>query len=162
MVETAEGHRFVGAWLVSYRIGKPPSVLDDESPNPLSAEGLMVFNADGTFVAHGSPVYSNPTSDRAEATLLAGAGVGHWKAVDEYRAAVSLAVVLRSAHPFGITGNSVATLFFAAHLELDAAHDSLSGAYSVDVHLSRYFSRDLPPLDGSVQAWRAPVAGEGV
>lgn len=145
---TAPGQNFVGAWLVSIRVGEPPDLLDRSSINPLAADALVSLLADGTLVASASPAYPVPNQAIQADRLLAGAGHGSWASHGEREARFRCAALL-----YTDSGNAVATLFIDASVQL-GHDDTFSGAYTVQSHLSRGWTRNLPSLDGSVQGWR--------
>jgi hypothetical protein len=140
---------FLGSWLVQISVGQAPSVLRRDSINPLAADALVSFLADGTLIASGSPVYPVPAGAIQADRLLAGTGHGSWVAQGEGAVAVRCAVLL-----YLESGSSEATLFVDATVQLDPDNDTFSGPYTIDTHLSRHWVRNLPPLDGSVQGWR--------
>ena len=119
-------------------------------PKPSSA-----FLADGTLIASGSPAYPVPNEATSGKRLLVGTGCGSWAITGERIATLRCAALLRHEN-----GNSVATVFVDATVELDPENDTFSGPYTLEIHLSRAWTRDLPPLDGSIQGWRV-VAPKG-
>jgi hypothetical protein len=147
--QLATDRDFVGAWLVSYVVGEPPSVLTRDSINPLAAEALVSLLADGTLIASGSPAYPVPNGATRGERLLVGTGCGSWAMADERTAMLRCAALLRHEN-----GNSVATVFVDATVQLDPDNDTFSGRYTIESHLSRAWTRNLPSLDGSVQGWR--------
>jgi hypothetical protein len=160
------GHAFLGSWLVDIGVDEPPASLNRDSINPLSADALAGFLADGTLVASLSPAYAVPNEAIEGDRLLVGTGLGSWAVVDEETVAVRCAVLLRQESAARsdpelesmIIGRSVATLFVNATVRMDAANDTFSGPYTVESHLDRAWTRNLPPLDGSVQGWRVGAA----
>jgi hypothetical protein len=140
---------FVGSWLVSYLVGKPPSVLTRELINPLFAKAAVSFLAGGALIASGSPAYPVPNQATSGDRLLVGTGCGSWAMTGELTATVRFAVLLRHED-----GNTVATVFVDAIVQLDPDNDTFSGPYTVESHLSRAWTRNLPSLDGSIQGWR--------
>ncbi|MGK5114652.1 MULTISPECIES: hypothetical protein [unclassified Geodermatophilus] len=139
----------VGAWFLHVRVGEPPSALERELINILFADAVAAFAADGTASVSVSPVY--PVPDQAVSTehLLVGTGFGTWTSTGERTAAVTCGALIRDAE-----GNSVATLVLTGAVEHDAESDTFSGPYTIESHLTRAWSRNLPSLDGSVQGWR--------
>jgi hypothetical protein len=100
---------FVGSWLVSYLVGKPPSVLTRELINPLFAKAAVSFLAGGALIASGSPAYPVPNQATSGDRLLVGTGCGSWAMTGELTATVRFAVLLRHED-----GNTVATVFVDA------------------------------------------------
>ena len=148
--ERATPEVFVGSWLVSIRLGEAPSVLRRDSINPLAADALVSFLADGTLVASGAPAHPVPNEAIQGDRLLVGTGHGSWVALGERAAEVKCAALLHQEN-----GNSVATIFVDATVRLDPDNDTFNAPYSIESHLARGWIRDLPPLDGSVQGWHA-------
>jgi hypothetical protein len=147
--------RVPGPWLVEIRVGEPPKVLRRDVINPLSANALVTVEAGGTLIASGSPIHPIPNQAIGGDHLYVPAGHGTWVPDGERGARFRLAALLCLER-----GASVATLFIDGSVEIDAEHDTFTGPYAVDVHLSRGWTRGLPALDGSVQGWRveAPEA----
>jgi hypothetical protein len=141
--------RFVGCWLVSVRVGRAPSVLRRDVINPLDADGIVTLLGDGALVACGAPERPVPEHAIQGDRLLVADAHGSWAALGEREAAFRCAAVL-----YRENGGAVATLFIDGTVEIDPDNDTLSGPYTVESHLTRAWTRNLPALDGSVQAWR--------
>lgn len=146
---------FVGSWLVRYLIGEPPSALTNDSINVFLAEGAVSFLAGGVLIASGSPTYPMPNGAASADRLLVGTCCGSWAMTGELTAAVRIVAPLRRED-----GQPTAVVFVDATVQLDPGNDTFSGPYTVQSLLTRAWTRNLPPLDGSVQGWRigAPTA----
>lgn len=149
---TAQG--FVGSWLLSVGVGMQPSPLPHDLSGPLDADAVAAFMADGTAVGSISPSYPVPDESIRTDRLYVGACCGSWELTGDRTATVRGAALL-----YVDSGESAATLFVDATLELDPDEDTFSGPYTVEVHLTRGWTRNLPSLDGSIQGWRvgAPI-----
>jgi hypothetical protein len=146
-IATEQG--FVGSWMVQVGMGERPSTASGVI-NPLFAEGLATFMADGTFIAAGSPVYPTPDGGPPGDQLFVGPVHGSWVATDERTAVVTFRALLRQAD-----GNVVGSVDIDVTVELDQGDETLTGSYTVaDVVLSRAWTRNLPPLDGWMHASR--------
>jgi hypothetical protein len=143
----------VGAWLVSHSLGGTPKPLGRQHINPLAAESVAVFTADGLLTVSLSPAYPVPDQAISATQLLVGTAAGSWTATDDGRITARCAAVLRNER-----GSAVATLFLDAAIDLDTDADTFSGAYTIEPHLTRAWVRNLPKLDGSVQGWRIESA----
>lgn len=139
----------VGAWLVSHRLGEKPEPLSRDNINPLAADAVAVFGADGLLTVSVAPAYPVPDQAIHATQLLVGAGAGAWVAAGDGRITARCAAVVRNERGF-----AVATLFLDAEIDLDTGTDTFSGAYTIEPHLKRTWVRNLPNLDGSVQGWR--------
>jgi hypothetical protein len=155
---TTSAPGFLGAWFVDIRVGEPPEVLRRDVINPLSADALMSFQEGGSLIASGTPSYAIPDHIRVISgdRLQVGARHGSWVDEGEQRAQFRGAALL-----YGDDGNSVATLLIEGTAEIDPEHDTFSGPYVVEPHLSRRFTGNLPDFNGSVQGWRIGRPGAG-
>src|SRR4051794_31885250 len=85
---------FVGGWLVDFEVGEPPRVLQQNVINPLFADCLATFLADGNLIVSGVPMLPAPDGAISSDVLLVSSAHGRWAARGERAATVRCVALL--------------------------------------------------------------------